>query len=337
MIKKKRIVLIDADILSFRTSAICETRAVEVLHNKTKRTKIFKNRTQFKDFLKAKEFEYIEQDYTFKDVQTPNDDLLYSFLLTNQMKSLKERLWWDEVRLLISGNTNFRDNLPLPKKYKGNRDGTLKPLFRQECKNFLIGKYKAEVVEGCEADDALIYLGYEYLNKGDEVVIVSNDKDSLAYSGLKIYDYTKDDAEIVELPKLGSLWLDNKGKVRGNGFLHYCHQMKIGDLTDGYKPTDLTTPKISYGEKSSYDALKDCTSEQEALQLVIGKYIQWYPKEFVYVDCFGIEHKATWKDMIRLYHRCVRMKETKDDILSFNDFALKYGIDLDNYVEETNE
>jgi hypothetical protein len=110
--------------------------------------------------------------------------------------------------------------------------------------------------------------------------------------------------------------------------------MLIGDLVDGYKPTDLTNPKVSFGEKSSYDLLKDCTSEQEALQLVIGKYLQWYPKQFIYKDCFGVQHQPTWKFVIGLYHQCVRMRETKDDELVFYDFAKKYGIDLLNYVEE---
>jgi hypothetical protein len=333
-VKKKRVVLIDGDILVFRTSAICESRSVEVLHNKSLKTKSFKNKTEFKEFLKAKDFEYVEQDYTFTDVQTLNEDMSYTFLLKNQLKSLKENLWWDEMRLLISGSNNFRDELPLPRKYKGNRDDTLKPLVRQECKSYLIGKYKAEVIDGCETDDALIYIGYEYLAKGYEVIIVSNDKDSNCYSGLKLYDYTKESPEIVEIPQLGSLWIDPKGKVRGLGFLHYCHQMLIGDLVDGYKPTDLTNPKVSFGERSSYDLLKDCTSEQEALQLVIGKYLQWYPKQFIYKDCFGIEHQPTWKYMIGLYHKCVRMRETEGDELVFYSFAKKYGIDLLNYVEE---
>ena len=326
--------MIDGDILCFRTSAACEVRSVEVLHNKSTKKKIFKNKTEFKDFLKAKEFKYVEQDYTFTDVQTLNDEMSYQFLLKNQMKSLNERLWWDEVKVLISGKNNFRDQLPLPRKYKGNREGTLKPLVRQECKDYLIGKYKAEVINGCETDDALIYIGYEYLSKGYEVIIVSNDKDSNCYTGLKLYDYTKENPEIIEIPKLGSLWIDPKGKVRGLGFLHYCHQMLIGDLTDGYKPTDLTNPKVSFGERSSLDLLEECSSEQEALQVVISQYMKWYAKWFTYTDCFGMQLEANWKDILDMYHKCVRMKETPDDRLVFNDFAMKYGIDLFNYVEE---
>lgn len=335
--KPKRVVLIDGDILVFRTAAICETRSVEVTHTKTGKAKVFKNKTAFKDFLKEKDFEYIESDYEFVDIQTINDELSYTFLLKNQIKSLTETLWYDEVRFLISGDNNFRDSLPLPRKYKGNRDDALKPLLRQECKSYLTGKYKAEVIHGCETDDALIYYGYEELAKGNEVIIVSNDKDSNCYSDLKLFDYTKDDAQIIDIPKLGSLWVDPKGKVRGLGFMHYALQMSIGDITDHYKPTDLTNPKVNLGDKGAYELLKDCTSEQEALQVIISRYMAWYPRRFTYKDWTGKSHSVIWKDIIDLYHKCVRMRETKDDQLVFSDFAKRYGIDLDNYIDEVTD
>jgi hypothetical protein len=330
--KQKRVVLVDSDILIYRVAAACEVRSVEIKHNKSGRVKVFKNRTAFKDFLKEKEFEYIQDDYTFTDLQQVNEDMSWQFILNNQIKSFKETLWGDELIFLISGEGNFRDELPLPKKYKSNREDTLKPLLRQDCKEYLKGKYKAVVIDGEEVDDAVIWMGYEYLAKGYEVIIVTTDKDANAYSGLKLYNYTADKPEIVEIPELGSLWLDDKGKVRGLGLIHYCHQMLIGDITDGYKPTDLH--KDTLGEKSSYSLLKDCTSEQEALSIVISQYSRWYGKGVTYTDCFGVQHQTTWKSMISLYHKCARMKETQDDNLVFYDFAKKYSIDLDNYVEE---
>lgn len=332
MKKKKRIVLVDADILVFRTSAICEVRSVDVKHNKSGRVKAFKNKTAFKDFLKEKDFIYTDSDYTITEKQTLNEDISYKFLLDNQIKSLKETLWPDEIRFLISGDNNFRDSLALPTKYKGSRDSLLKPLVRQECKEYLIGKYEAEVIHGCETDDALVYCGYEEFNKGHEIIVVSNDKDSHAYTGLKLYNYTHEKPEIVEIPKLGSLWLDDKNKVRGLGFLFFALQMGIGDLTDSYRPTEIAG--IKFGEKSMYTLLKDCESEQEALQVVISRYMAWYPKRLEYTDWTGKTHSVIWKDLIDLYFKCVRMRETKEDTLNFEDFAKRYGVDLDNYLDE---
>ena len=333
--KPKRVVLVDADILVFRTSAICEVRTVDVKHNKSGRVKSFKNKTAFKDFLKEKDFVYVDSDYTITERQTLNEDLSYKFLLDNQIKSLKETLWPDEIRFLISGDNNFRYVLPLPSKYKANRDILLKPLVRQECKDYLIGKHKARVIHNQEVDDAVIWMGYEELDKGHEVIIITNDKDANAYSNLHLYNYTLEKPEIIKIPELGSLWIDDKGKVRGLGFLWYCQQLLVGDSTDNFKPVELAG--IKYGEKSAYESLKDCESEQEALQVCISQFMQWYPKVITYTDCFGEVRKASWKDLISIYHRCCRMKSTADDQLVFKDFVKKYRIDLDNYLNEAKD
>lgn len=330
--KKKRVLLIDGDILAFRISAICEDRSINVLHKKSKKVKVFKTRTEFKDFLSVKQFEYVPSDYEITDQQTINEGMNYGFLLSNQIKAMTETLWPDSVEVYLDGGGNFRNELPLPTKYKSTRSTQLTPLLRKACKDYLVRKHGAVLVKGCEVDDVVIFKGYEYLSQGHETIIASSDKDSRAYSGLSLFDFTQDNPEIVHIPTLGSLWIDDKNKVRGLGFLWYCMQILIGDVVDGFKPTELCN--VKYGEKSAYSALKDCTSEQEALQVVIGKYLQWYAKSFTYTDCFGISHTATWKDMISLYHKCVRMRESENDNLVFQEFAKKYQIDLNNYKEE---
>lgn len=200
----------------------------------------------------------------------------------------------------------------------------MRPLLRHDCKELIKGKYKAIVIDGEEVDDAVIWMGYEYLAKGYEVVIVTSDKDANAYSGLSLFNYTLAKPEIVLIPELGELHLDDKNKVRGLGFLFYCFQLLNGDSTDNFKPSELSGNK--FGEKSAYALLKDCKSKQEALTVVIKQYKEWYPIKFKYKDCFNKKQDATWLTLISLYHQCVRMKETKDDKLDFKSFALRYGI-----------
>jgi hypothetical protein len=330
--KKKRVVLVDSDILIYRVAAACEVRSVEVKHNKSGRVKVFKNKTAFKDFLKEKSFEYVENDYTFMDLQQVNEDMSWQFILNNQVKSFKETLWGDELIFLISGEGNFRDDLPLPKKYKGNRDDMMKPLLRQDCKEYLKGKYKAVLINNEEVDDAIVWMGYEYLAKGYEVIIVTSDKDANAYSGLKLYNYTHEKPGIVEIPEFGSLWVDDKGAVRGLGFLWGCFQHVKGDVTDGFKPCELAG--VKYGDISAYNLLKDCQNEQEALVKVCQQYQSWYPKQIEYKDCFGVKHLAGWKFLAGLYFKCSRMKTTKDDKVVFYDFAKSYGLDLLDWADE---
>jgi hypothetical protein len=294
---------------------------------------VFKTRTDFKDFLSAKQFEYTPNDYEIIDQQTINEDMNFGFLLSNQIKAMTENLWPDIVEVYLDGGDNFRSKLPLPTKYKSTRSTQLTPLLRKACKEYLVRKHGAVLVKGCEVDDIVIYKGYEYLNQGYDVIIGTGDKDSHSYSGLSLYNFTADSPEIVKIPALGELYIDEKNKVRGLGTIWYCLQMLIGDSTDGFKPTELC--KVKYGEKSAYSLLHDCKTEKEAIDIVIQQYKKWYPKPITYTDWSGKEHKdKDFMFFLNLYHSCVRMRETKDDCLIFWDFCKRFGINLNNYNEE---
>lgn len=325
--KKPVALLLDADVVCYRSAAAIEKRTVEVKHIKSGRVKVFDTRTQFKDFLKAKDFVYKAEDYEFTDIQTPEDVSHATYIVKNLIKNLNEKFKPEVLHVLIGGKNNFRDDLLLPKQYKGNRSSMLRPVYLQEVKQYLIGKHKAEVVDGCETDDALTYYGYEYLRNGYDTIIATVDKDALAYSGLKVYDFTKENAEAVLIPDLGELHINDKGDVKGMGFLWYCFQMLTGDGTDHYRPFEVAG--IKYGERAAYKALKDCKTQQEALQAVISEYRRVYSSEVNYTAWNGFKVVgADYRNMLDLYHQCVRMKETKDDPLYFKQFAERYGVEL---------
>lgn len=337
MTKKKRIVLIDGDIIVFRTACACEERSINVLHKKSERSKIFKNRTEFKSYLTTKDFEYIADDYEITDQQELNENLNYKFLLDAQLKSIQENLWADETLIFIAGKGNFRESLPLPKRYKGQRDNLMKPLLRDECKSYLMRKHKAELVHGEEVDDRVIWVGYEYLEKGYDVVIVTSDKDANAYSGLKLYNYTQDNPKIVEIPRLGSLWLNDKGDVKGLGMLWYAVQHLIADSTDGMSVKDLTG--VTFGEKSAYKLLKDVLTSTEVIETIISKYKEWIGEGVVeYIDHLSNVRVINWLGAADLYFKGIRMIERKGVLPDFRDFAKIHGIwiedELINYVKE---
>lgn len=58
-------------------------------------------------------------------------------------------------KLYLTGEGNFREKIAVTLPYKGNRDSLHKPVWYKEIKEYLIGVWKAEVVNGMEADDAL--------------------------------------------------------------------------------------------------------------------------------------------------------------------------------------
>ena len=158
--KKPVALLIDGDVIAYRSSACIETRTVEVKHIKSGRVKVFDTRTQFKDFLKAKDFVYKTEDYEFTDIQTPEDVSHATYIVKNQISKFKELFKPGVVHVCIGGKSNFRDNLPLPKRYKGNRSGMIRPVHLSDVRQYLTNVHKAEVIEGCETDDALVYYRY---------------------------------------------------------------------------------------------------------------------------------------------------------------------------------
>lgn len=87
------------------------------------------------------------------------------------------------MRIYISGDNNFRYDVAKTLPYKGNRDGFVRPRFLQHCKNYLVSKYNAIVVDGFEADDAICTDMTVY-----GAIHCGIDKDMLQIAG-KHYDY----------------------------------------------------------------------------------------------------------------------------------------------------
>ena len=311
--------------MCYRTAAAAETRAVNVIHKPSGRTRIFPTRTKFKEFLAAKAFEFKPEDYEFEDIQNAEDISHPLHSIKVQLKKIQDFTEADETRIFIGGKGNFRDKLALPTRYKSGRDNTIRPVHLAECKEFTLRHLGAELISAEEADDALIYVGYKYLEQGYKVILASQDKDSHAYSGLHIYDFTKEGSEIWKVPEVGSLWLDSKDKVRGSGFIWYCHQMLLGDSTDDYKPTEILG--IKFGEKSSYKLLKDCKTKQEAWDVVVSQYQKWFKDNPEYTDWQGDEQVASPKFMLQLYHQCCAMMRTPTDSLDIHEFCKYMGLD----------
>jgi hypothetical protein len=321
---KPAAILVDADIIAYRSAAVAEERCIEVKHKKTGRLKSFKTRTDFKDFLKSKDFPYKQDEYEVVDIQTPEPVGHACKVVKNLIDSIQNKFKPKVLHILLGGKENFRDTLPLPSKYKGSRVDLIRPVHLQDVRNYLTTVHKAEVVHSEETDDAVIYYGYEYLKLGYDVTICTNDKDAQAYSGLKTYDFTKEDAEPKLIPGFGSLWIDDKGAVKGNGFLWYCFQHVRGDPTDNFCPYEISGKR--FGEKSAYTLLKDCKSEQDALGKVIWQYKQWYPDNLQYTAWDGQVIQADYLYLADLYFKCCRMKCTKDDDLDFKKFCQNYGV-----------
>lgn len=150
-------------------------------------------------------------------------------------------------RMFISGKKNFRDKVV--DDYKANRAGKSRPIHYSLIRDYLTRKYKAQIVEGMEADDAL------GLAQTNDTAIATIDKDLLMVEG-KHYNYIKKE------------W---KQVTAEEGTRFFYKQMITGDKVDNI------TGIHGLGEKKA-SKLLDETPRKEWDKLILDLY----DKEFEY-------------------------------------------------------
>lgn len=98
----------------------------------------------------------------------------------------------DDMRLFLSGPTNFRDGIATIKPYKGNRDEAHRPVHGPNIKKYMERRFGAEYTEDEEADDAVAYNHYQMWQEDPfSSIIVSTDKDLDMIPGMH-YNFVKE-------------------------------------------------------------------------------------------------------------------------------------------------
>jgi hypothetical protein len=315
----KSICVLDGDLLAFKSAAANETRSIEVTHVPTGRVKVFKHRTEFKETIDLEKFPLTA--FVINDRQEAAD-LSYALHTVKKMiEGICKTCKTDQYEIYLSGANNFRDTLPLPSKYKGNRDGLMRPLQLTEVKDYLINVHKAEVVIG-EADDKISIRQYNGVKSKTKIIGCSTDKDSLGTNGW-IYNWDTMDKPML-VKGLGELHIDEKGKVRGHGSKWKYLQWIVGDTIDGLNPCELA--KVKFGEKSGYKALVDLQTEKECWQAVHDLYLKWYPESVEYIDQNGAKCCADYLDIAQVYWDGIHMLRWEGDKVNIREVMQKMGI-----------
>lgn len=132
------------------------------------------------------------------------------------IETAREDVGPDEIRVYLSGPTNFREGIAVSKPYKGNRDPDHKPQHGPAIKEYLVDRYGAVFTEGEEADDMVAYSHYAMYMRGELSVLASTDKDLDMIPGLH-YNFIKKESYYVE---------DDEA------YYNFWMQMLTGDATD---------------------------------------------------------------------------------------------------------
>lgn len=211
----------------------------------------------------------IEEGVSAEDLAARMEELDYTAFALGNVKTVIEDVasrYGRDYKMYLTGSGNFREQLATIRPYKGNRDTTHKPKYYKEIKDYLINVWKAEVVEGREADDALGCEQWSERTKSTIIVTIDKDLDMIPgwhYNWVKgsLYDVSYDDA---------------------NRFFFW--QMLVGDTTDNIPGID----KI--GPKTADKLLTEGMSVSEMRSVVQDKYKLQYGDtwEEAYTECAAL-------------------------------------------------
>lgn len=174
------------------------------------------------------------------------DEALAKARLTEWLNDLLfTKLDVDDYKLYLTGSGNFRDEVAVTQKYKGNRDGFVRPEHYAALRQHMIDKYDAEVVDGMEADDAVAIDSMT-----GEWLLVHVDKDLDQLEG---HHYNPVKGEQYYITKF-------------EGLYNFYTQMLTGDRTDNI-------PGLAgIGPKKALKILDDCKTEQDLAEAVWKAY-----------------------------------------------------------------
>jgi hypothetical protein len=270
--------IIDLDYVKYTCAAVGEKRTIVVTHKASGNTKEFANRTAFYGRDKksgwlgernaSRTSPFSIDEFEIEDVQTPEpvENALYTAKNTIE-RAIALSGCKSYVGYLGQGDS-FRREQSTILEYKGNRKELIKPIHLDALTEYLIGRWKAKVVTGLEADDWCVIDCHDTDN-----ILVGVDKD---YFGCNVHYLNMNENKIINCKTFGQLRLNDKKKVKGFGRQFFYFQVASGDSIDNYKANSGCETK--WGEKSAYDMLAGATNDGEAIQALVNVYKTLYPK-----------------------------------------------------------
>ena len=309
----------DFDIFAYRAASAGEKRTIKAYHPITgdefstnTRTELYghwikKEGGLLAEFNKKNNTDYKADELVITDIQTPEP--VQNVLHTTKMmvESVLYYLKTNKFNGYLGKGDSWRVERSTLLKYKGNRDDTLRPLLLGDVRDYIVKKYGAVVVEGLESDDWVTIDAYRNKSK----VVVTSDKDARGTDCLVYNPFSQDD--VVDCSGFGSLYLNNKGEVKGTGRLWLLMQTASLDVADNYRANCFS--ETAWGEKSAYKTLKDCKNDKEAFRALKEIYQILYPTPKVVQGWRGDDIEIDWKYVLNENFDLARMCRWEGDVV----------------------
>jgi hypothetical protein len=195
-------------------------------------------------------------------------------LVKSKMLDILKETQATDFKVYIKGEGNFRDDISVTRKYKGNRDITHRPTYEDDIRRYLKNVWQAEEVDGMEVDDKVAIeqvadkeeLPYRLLIKGEgtdlyksnaNTIICSCDKDLLQVPGWH-YNYNKKEKQFV---------------TELEGWRNFYESLLSGDPADNIEGVE------GIGKIGATDRLKDCKTVKEMFEMVYDCYTEIYQEK----------------------------------------------------------
>jgi len=332
----ERVLEIDGDYIKFASAAAGESRDILVSHVDDDEFEPleFKSRTAFWGRAKAiggylegvnngryaKGLDpYTREDFKIEDRQHPEpiENVLHTVKM--MLRGVLKDMGTHSYNLYIGKGDSQRIAQSTMIPYKGQREGTVKPIHLGAVHDYMVSHLGAMEVKGdnapegnyvnsipMEVDDWVIICAY---NKPNHIV-VHIDKDARAQP-VMAYNPDKGQEGIIDCTGFGRLWRDSKGKVRGYGMKFLLWQTCSGDSTDNYKANSLSAKK--WGDVAAYKELEGCVDHKELFTAAMGVFKKLYPEPIESTTWQGNTFTLDWKYAFTELFNMARMLRWEGD------------------------
>ena len=216
-------------------------------------------------------------------------------MVDNKVAEILKAVGATEYKGFLTGKGNFRERVATILKYKGTRHAP-KPYHYQNIWDHLVKVYKADVIEGMEADDAL---AIEQYASGGTTVICSRDKDLRMVPGFH-YSWKcgerQPEKPLYEITEL-------------EGHSNWAKQMLTGDTVDNIWGVP------GYGPVKAAKIIEGCTTKTEFAVALLGIYKKVFgTKPIRYQSWDGKWMQAHYTDIYKENNALLWMLRNEEEI-----------------------
>lgn len=244
-------VLIDGDILVYRCGFAAENRGYIITGHED--AGWFNTKAAVTEWLDANIGEGVTREVTPVSEAEPVENALHN--VDSVIEAIIVSVDSADIRVCLSGDSNFRYSIATERPYKGNRADTPRPIHYNAILEHIKRKYPFTVSEEQEADDdmgiAQTALTAKYTDP-DKSCIVSIDKDMDMIPG-NHFNFVKNDAYFI---------------TPEDSWYYFYTQLIVGDSTDNIPGLP------GKGPKAAKKALENTQTPEEMYQAVRTLYVQ---------------------------------------------------------------